>query len=640
MTALADEPAPARSYCPTCRAVFRGAFRRCPSDGAALVASDVDPMIGTVLAERYLIEAVIGDGGLGRVYRARHVRMSRRFAVKVPFGEVGYDRKSRARLMNEAEAASRLAHPNVIGVVDVGETPEGLFYLAMDLADGPTLGDVVARGRVAPSDVMTLLAQLADGLAHAHERGMVHRDLKPDNVVVTLGPDGGLVPRVIDFGLALLEEAGDGDRLTTAGLVVGTPCYMAPEQATGGVLDHRTDLFALGIMLFELLAGCLPFDGSPIEIARQNVEARLPTVMARSGRPTDPLLEAMVAWLTRRRRDDRPADTRVIATFARRLLARDRAGAVALLPAALVPAGALVAPPSSTPATASAMVPDPVALAALSAAPTDATPIVATVAVVDAAAVAAEVPLVAVAVPLLNDLGAAAPTTLAGAVVVASPPRPSRGAVVAAPARWPWLVALVAVAAIMIVVLSQRSHPRTPTAAVAPTVETAATAPAPTAAPTTTAPTMTAPIVDAPDAATARPSRAAPTARPDVAPAPPSMTAAPPSMSATATTAAPPATPIARAQPSTRPAPSPAVVAPPPRLAPSLQGQSLKTKYGRVAAELDAAVSRLGAGRTAELRRRFAAMPPYLDAVRKPELRTAAESQLAAIARDLDQLPR
>ena len=122
-----DARAPTHACCPTCKAVFRGAFKRCPHDGELLVETDDDPLVGCVLAERYQIEEVLGDGGLGRVYKARHVRMSRRFAIKVPFGEVGYDRKARARLANEAEAASRLDHPNVIGVVDVGESAAGLF---------------------------------------------------------------------------------------------------------------------------------------------------------------------------------------------------------------------------------------------------------------------------------------------------------------------------------------------------------------------------------------------------------------------------------------------------------------------------------------------------------------------------------
>ena len=254
------------SSCPTCKAVFRGGFQRCPSDGSRLTPGGDDPLVGTVLAERYHIDDVIGDGGIGRVYRARHTRMSRRFAIKVPFGEVAYDRKQRARLSNEAEAASRLSHPNVIGIVDVGETSEGLFYMAMDLADGASLADIVADGPMSQPRALALLAQIADGLAHAHERELVHRDLKPENVIVSQSPDGGELARIVDFGLAIVgADEPRTNRLTTNGIVLGTPHYMSPEQATDEPLDFRTDLFALGLILFEMIAGIHPFDGGPID---------------------------------------------------------------------------------------------------------------------------------------------------------------------------------------------------------------------------------------------------------------------------------------------------------------------------------------------------------------------------------------
>src|SRR5687767_11909137 len=127
--------------------------------------------------------------------------MSRKYAIKVPFGDVGYDRKSRARLANEAEAASRLDHPNVIGVVDVGETKEGLFYLAMDLAEGESLADMLGEGPLTTDVALEFLIQICAGLAHAHDRGLIHRDLKPDNIVVSSTSDGQPLIQIIDFGL-------------------------------------------------------------------------------------------------------------------------------------------------------------------------------------------------------------------------------------------------------------------------------------------------------------------------------------------------------------------------------------------------------------------------------------------------------
>ncbi|MBZ0232102.1 MAG: serine/threonine protein kinase, partial [Deltaproteobacteria bacterium] len=337
-----ERPKADLSSCPTCKAVFRGGFQRCPSDGSRLAPGGDDPLVGTVLADRYHIDAVIGDGGIGRVYRARHTRMSRRFAIKVPFGEVAYDRKQRARLSNEAEAASRLSHPNVIGIVDVGETSEGLFYMAMDLAEGHNLADVVAEGPLPQARVLAILAQVADGLAHAHERDLVHRDLKPENIILTAGPDGGEQARIVDFGLAIVDaDAPRQDRLTTNGIVLGTPHYMAPEQATDEPLDFRTDLFALGLILFEMIAGIHPFDGAPMDVARQNLSRELPTIHERSGVRADPLLEAMVTWLTQKAPSERPGETSVVARYARALLAGDARAAREMLPVHLRPSTGL-----------------------------------------------------------------------------------------------------------------------------------------------------------------------------------------------------------------------------------------------------------------------------------------------------------
>jgi serine/threonine-protein kinase len=297
-----------RASCPTCHAVFRGGFLRCPRDGALLSSADVDPLVGTVLAERYQIESVIGEGGIGRVYRARHVRMSRRFAIKVPFGELGYDDKVRARFLQEAEATSRLQHPNVIGVVDVGETAAGLLYMAMDLAEGVSLAEVIFQGPLARDRAASIAEQIAEGLAHAHERGLVHRDLKPENIILEPDGAGGDRARIVDFGIAILRDAdGNSGRLTTEGIVLGTPHYMAPEQATNQEIDHRTDLFALGLILYEMLAGVLPFDGNPVEVARKNLGADPPRITTRvPGLAADPHLQALAFWLMQKRPAERP----------------------------------------------------------------------------------------------------------------------------------------------------------------------------------------------------------------------------------------------------------------------------------------------------------------------------------------------
>jgi eukaryotic-like serine/threonine-protein kinase len=314
-----------RSACPQCRAVFRGGFQRCPHDGTPLSTEDRDPLVGSVLADRYLVESVIGEGGIGRVYRARHVRMSRRYAIKVPFGELAYDPKVRQRFLHEAEATSRLSHPNVIGVVDVGETPAGLLYMAMDLAEGVSLAQVVMEeGPLARGRVLRIVEQMAAGLGHAHARGLVHRDLKPENVILEREPDGSDRVRIVDFGIAILRDAeGHSGRLTTEGIVLGTPHYMSPEQACNLPIDHRTDLFALGLITYEMLAGVLPFDGTPVEVARKNLGADAPRITTRvPGLVVDHYLQALAFWLMKKKPEERPQSADEIVEVVR-LIERD-----------------------------------------------------------------------------------------------------------------------------------------------------------------------------------------------------------------------------------------------------------------------------------------------------------------------------
>jgi len=329
---MVDPDGHGRSSCPVCRAVFRGGFQRCPRDGAELSGADLDPLLGTVLAERYQIESVIGEGGIGRVYRARHVRMSRRYAIKVPFGELAYDAKVRARFLQEAEATSRLQHPNVIGVVDVGESAEGLLYMAMDLAEGESLCEVIARGPVPRARALAIVAQIAEGLGHAHQRGLVHRDLKPENIILEPDPAGGDRVRIVDFGIAILRDAdGNSGRLTTEGIVLGTPHYMSPEQACDQEIDHRTDLFSLGLILYEMLAGVLPFDGSPVEVARKNLGADPPRITQRvPGLVTDRFLEALAFRLLEKRPSDRPESAAEVARLVRLIEGDAGAAATAL----------------------------------------------------------------------------------------------------------------------------------------------------------------------------------------------------------------------------------------------------------------------------------------------------------------------
>ena len=275
---------------------------------SALAGAGSDPLIGAVVAGRYRIEESIGAGQMARVYRARHLRLSRSFAVKVLPGPRASDPVMRLRFAQEADAASSLDHPNVVSVVDFGRIDSGELYLVMELVEGESLGDLIAReGALDPGRAIPLARALARGLGHAHERGLVHRDFKPDNVVLERAAGGELLPRILDFGLAIRCEPAEGEvRLTEEGFVVGTPIYLAPEQACAEPVDARADLYALGVVLYEMLAGQPPFDGHPVEVARRKLVEPPPPIARRNPEAALPAgLEAVVRRLLAQDPDDR-----------------------------------------------------------------------------------------------------------------------------------------------------------------------------------------------------------------------------------------------------------------------------------------------------------------------------------------------
>ena len=255
---------------------------------------------------------------MGSVFRARHVKLPRWFAIKVLHPRLVDNAKVRRRFEREAELAGRLAHKNVVGVVDFGEV-DGISYLVMELAPGRPMCELLCAP-FAHDRAVNLIGQILDGLDHAHTRGLVHRDLKPENVMVE-NVDGTEVARIVDFGIAVLHEA-DGerkDRLTTNGLVLGTPQYMAPEVATARAFDHRADLFAVGVMSYELLTGRLPFDGDGVTVVHANVHDATPSMRTRApGAFVEPALEAFTHALMAKQPHHRPAS----AAAARALLAR------------------------------------------------------------------------------------------------------------------------------------------------------------------------------------------------------------------------------------------------------------------------------------------------------------------------------
>ncbi|HEY4242165.1 MAG TPA: protein kinase [Kofleriaceae bacterium] len=311
-----------------------------------------DHLLGETLAARYQIEERLGEGAMGSVYRARHVKVGRPFAVKVLHRRLLEDAKVAQRFEREAELAGRLRHPNVVGVVDVGETHDGLRYMVMDFAEGPDLATLLSEAPMPAPRVVHLARQMLEGLYHAHEQGLIHRDFKPENVIVERDSHDRELPRIVDFGIAILREGGGGPsshgRLTTNGLVLGTPHYMAPEQAVADPIDHRIDLFALGIVIYEMLSGKLPFDGTGAEVARANLLLDPPAISVRVPHlEVDPLLEAFARKLMAKKRDHRPATAKAARDILD-LIERDRSAAATALGVTLPSAQRGPAPTAQT----------------------------------------------------------------------------------------------------------------------------------------------------------------------------------------------------------------------------------------------------------------------------------------------------
>jgi serine/threonine-protein kinase len=214
----------------------------------------------------------LGEGGMGAVYLAEHVKMGRKSALKVMHPGMNSDPDAIARFNREASNASRLSHPNICGIYDFGETPDGLIYLAMEFIEGKALTDLIeAGGSLPPARAASIVHQVADALQVAHDAGIVHRDLKPDNIMVAKNRDGSDLVKVVDFGIAKASSS-DAQKVTKTGLVVGTPEYMSPEQLAGDKLDGRSDIYSLGLVAFNCLTGKLPF---PSESAQEAMIMRL-----------------------------------------------------------------------------------------------------------------------------------------------------------------------------------------------------------------------------------------------------------------------------------------------------------------------------------------------------------------------------
>lgn len=309
--------------CPTCGQHVPAEALFCPFDGRRLDEARADSkkddlqrsragrtrardsLVGRIVDERYEVLQLLGEGGMGSVYRVRHRVLGRLLAMKVLRPEYARDMALAERFVQEARAAAAISHPNVVSITDFGMIGRGQPYFVMELLEGRTLSSLMReRGALPPEFVVGVVRSVASALAAAHQVGVIHRDLKPDNIILSGDVSSTGTLKVLDFGLAKVLGAS---RLTQDDVVYGTPQYMSPEQASGEELDARVDVYALGILSYELLTGVVPFEAdSYMGVLTQQIYAEpAPPSAHRAELLAHPKLESIVLACLRKRREER-----------------------------------------------------------------------------------------------------------------------------------------------------------------------------------------------------------------------------------------------------------------------------------------------------------------------------------------------
>ncbi|RYZ61290.1 MAG: serine/threonine protein kinase, partial [Proteobacteria bacterium] len=256
--------------CPQCSTLCDLTHAFCPMCGfpvGKLEEDSEDPLVGRTLPGGYAVLELVGVGGMGRVYRAEQTALGRTVAVKVIHPHLLGEENTAARFITEARASSLLNHPNSVSVIDFGKTDQGELYLVMEFLRGKDLAKVAyEEGPLSFRRIVRILVQVLAALSEAHHLGIIHRDLKPENIILETARQGGDFVKVVDFGLAKMRE-GTMRGITNPGIVCGTPEYMSPEQGRGDPLDARSDVYAVGVVLYQLLTGQLPFEAeSPTQV--------------------------------------------------------------------------------------------------------------------------------------------------------------------------------------------------------------------------------------------------------------------------------------------------------------------------------------------------------------------------------------
>src|SRR3977135_1441214 len=305
--------------CPRCSRQFPDDVHVCPDDFTPLQADatiadvPIDPVIGRLFDGKYRLDARLGGGGMGTVYRATHLLIDRVVAVKVLSQRFVGDETAQQRFRREARASGRMQHPNAVMVNDFGATEDGWLYIVMELLEGQTLRDLLAReAPLDPARAVSFMMQTCAAVGAAHDAGLIHRDLKPANIFIEQRPNLAAVVKVLDFGVANVgveEHDDDYNTLTQVGAIIGTPRYMSPEQCSGAApLTPASDVYSLGIILYEMLTGAVPFSAdTPLALALKQVSEA--PVRPRKVVPTIPAeLEGVVIHELATDRGLRPAD--------------------------------------------------------------------------------------------------------------------------------------------------------------------------------------------------------------------------------------------------------------------------------------------------------------------------------------------
>ena len=307
--------------CPACSREYGDGVGACVDDGATLVLLDtaanerVQELVGQVVDGRYRIERIVGRGGMGTVYACRHVVVGKAFAMKVLRGGIERSEEILQRFIREAQAANAIKSRHICEMTDFGQLTNGAFYIVMELLEGESLTRALREKHLTRRDIKHVFIQIAETLQKAHDAGIVHRDLKPDNVVLVRDESDPFFVKLVDFGIAKVLETR-ASNLTDTGVILGTPYYMSPEQARGDAIDHRSDIYSLGIMMYRAFTGKLPFlaDTAMGVLTRHLTQTpELPSRLADVDRATE---EIILRCLEKRANDRFPSMTVVASALA------------------------------------------------------------------------------------------------------------------------------------------------------------------------------------------------------------------------------------------------------------------------------------------------------------------------------------